>query len=627
MSASYTPAPIDGTGASSTYFDGVNISGDHRIDALIGDAKWGGGIGMGAVITYSFPKANSVWDDGVEEPGNRLRFFNKTEQALAREALQAWADIADITFVEVAETKQSVGDIRFARSSLVAPNAAYAYYPGAYASAGDVWVDPSFSLTSAYGIDVLLHEIGHALGLKHPFEGEVQLSPVEDNKTNTLMSYTYLDSAARGEPEAYDVLAIQFLYGKKGSDNEPLDIPISTWGGAGADVVKSGAGEDYMAGADGDDRLEAGAGKDDLYGEDGDDLLDGGDGDDYMAGGADEDILFGGAGADSLWGEDGDDFLIGGAGDDYIYGGEGRDIAMFETAFADLDVSVYGSGVRVMGEGDDFIYDVEAYIFGDVAYTQAAIDTLSAAEFYNWWNYVDGGAGNERLNGTDAGDYITGADGDDIVKSADGDDVIYGGAGEEIILSGAGRDMVYGGDDRDVIKSSHGDDVIEGGDGDDVILGGDGDDSIYGGGGDDVIKPGRGDDVVSGGDGDDVVIGFRANEIFLGGAGDDTLIGGLGGDILIGGADDDRLYGGPGRDIFRYYDANFGHDRIVLDFRPGSDAIDFRGSGLELDDVKLRQVGDKVVLKVIGVDSSIVIANDRYGPLAVSDFDDDVLLF
>jgi serralysin len=63
------------------------------------------------------------------------------------------------------------GDIRIARSS--APSTAWAYYPNAR-EGGDVWFGNRHGFDQprlgTYQFVVAIHELGHALGLKHPHE-------------------------------------------------------------------------------------------------------------------------------------------------------------------------------------------------------------------------------------------------------------------------------------------------------------------------------------------------------------------------------------------------------------------------------------------------------------------------
>jgi Ca2+-binding RTX toxin-like protein len=96
-------------------------------------------------------------------------------------------------------------------------------------------------------------------------------------------------------------------------------------GGGSRDQLAGGDGNDTILGGNGDDAIEGGAGDDSLAGGLGDDYADGGDGSDLIAGGADFDSLIGGAGSDSLAGGAGDDDLAGGSGDNTSTGGGGSD--------------------------------------------------------------------------------------------------------------------------------------------------------------------------------------------------------------------------------------------------------------------------------------------------------------
>lgn len=304
-------------------------------------------------------------------------------------------------------------------------------------------------------------------------------------------------------------------------------------------------------------QINGNARNNDITGGDGDETIDGGDGNDSVVGGG------------------GDDVLRDGEGNDTYFGGDGDDILEFTFGFDAFEFTNFGDNTifaRRGGETNRIDSSVEKISFNGVEQNFEALQFSNAGDFDDT---VTGSDAGERLNGGADNDLIVGDDGDDILKGRDGNDGILGGAGNEI------------------------------------VLGGNGDDTILGGAGNDTLKPGRGNDSLDGGEGDDILAGFRGDEILIGGAGNDTLLGNLDDDTLEGGSGDDRMQGGPGRDVFLYRDSDFGDDRIVRDFRVGSDTIDFSNVTdiNELADLNIRQVGTSTVISVIGGDASIVVGS------------------
>src|SRR5688572_21246688 len=106
------PTPTTGSAASS-----VPFTGDDLIDALLIGEKWGGALGTGFSVTYSFPDFDSVWSTNPNigygppgsgpEPGSvwepwsdDYRGLDATEQNAVRVAMQAWGAVANINPVE-----------------------------------------------------------------------------------------------------------------------------------------------------------------------------------------------------------------------------------------------------------------------------------------------------------------------------------------------------------------------------------------------------------------------------------------------------------------------------------------------------------------------------------------------
>jgi serralysin len=149
-----------------------------------------------------------------------------------------------------------------------------AYNANAYVYLDNVeWRGMTQNLTvGTQGYETLLHELGHALGLKHPFaesgdEGLAVLPGSEDNTSNTIMSYTSV-GGWHSTYRPYDIAALNWLYGGDGLRGE-LGIN-STTGGR------------YLTGSYKDDVLNGTQFNDTLQGNGGNDMIDGGAGTDTV---------------------------------------------------------------------------------------------------------------------------------------------------------------------------------------------------------------------------------------------------------------------------------------------------------------------------------------------------------
>jgi hypothetical protein len=406
---------------------------DPLVAALIGGLKWGAGPGAGADLTYSFPwttHPTAVFAGAFGNPYSNLsepsapehHGLNGAQIAAVRLALAGWAEVANLRFTEIAESDSSVGDLRVAWTSAANGNAwGWAYYPsGAYPSGGDIWLSTSAAddtnwLPGSGNFDGLLHEVGHALGLKHPFSAGVTLPASMNNKQYTVMAY---DAAPHGwfgrltisdssqsyrifpvnpeTPMVLDVAAIQHAYGantttRTGNDVYTFDpaTPFlrTLWDAGGDDTISvanfsRGCAIDLRPGSFSDIAIPSDPvpgwwtnsflptydGTQNLgiaYGVNIENAW-GGSGADVLQGNQLGNRLQGNAGADTLRGDAGRDTLEGGTGNDTLQGGSGTDAAVFSGPRGSYVVTRSGSTITVSGpDGVDHLTTLEHLVFSD----------------------------------------------------------------------------------------------------------------------------------------------------------------------------------------------------------------------------------------------------------------------
>ena len=525
------------------------------IDALLASNDTGGSIsnrwnfpsavGTSCTVTYSFLSAvpNYYTTDLASNPITNFQPFSEAMKTAARQALGLYSQICNITFTEAADS--DAVQIRFGRSDQDS-SSGFAYYPAyRYAVdgqgnvvpnsqavtniAGDVWIANGASQDAvapgAWGFHTLDHEIGHAIGLKHPFDAAINLPAGENTNQYSVMAYNEMAnnkalviqgnsatfaSIMPSTPMLYDIAAVQYLYGANmttATGNDRYGWTANSafyqtiWDAAGTDTIDASnytlrctinlnagsyssigirstqaelfmdapAGQGLYASTglyDGQNNLAIayGATIENALGGSANDSITGNTADNDLRGGAGNDTLDGGAGNDSLYGQDGDDSIDGGAGNDKLFGWIGND-SLNGGAGDDELYGDAGNDTLDGGAGTDFV-GIAAVRAG---YTLARANDGTVTVTNTTSGEVDTLRNVEGLGFSDGFVHLTqGAVGSWLYGSVF-DDSIAGTSGNDGLFGDTGNDSLSGGTGDDYFHAVAGDgaDTLDGGAGHD----------------------------------------------------------------------------------------------------------------------------------------------------------------
>lgn len=380
----------------------VSLSGQGYVDGVLGASAWSG------TVTYSFPALSSAYGAaatygyfdtpetiGIDVP-NILGTFRPATTSLvdaARYALEGKQpsgvlaanygfSIEGFTLANIVASNPGTTAIRMALTEFSDDRVGgFAGMPGTAVRAGDIWLNDDINLTARAGNKAwfnVIHEIGHAMGLKHPTVAAF------DGMEHTVMSYHSYVGATQtygnetlGYAQTYmrsDIAALQRLYGADFTTNQgdtvykwnpgngitlvngvsainpgANRIFATIWDGNGNDTfdlttyttgvqvdLRPGFGSSFSSSqkADLGSGHLASANIYNAYQYNGDarSLIENastGSGGDSLIGNQTRNVLRGMAGNDTLQGLAGNDYLIGGRGNDKLYGGTGADQFQF----------------------------------------------------------------------------------------------------------------------------------------------------------------------------------------------------------------------------------------------------------------------------------------------------------
>ncbi|MDJ0687196.1 MAG: M10 family metallopeptidase [Xenococcaceae cyanobacterium MO_188.B32] len=412
---------------------GADFTGNIYLDGIL----WGGNYwntSASGQIKYSF------WNSSTATFADD---WTTAEKKAMVKALNTWAAVADITFVDAGDNNlnATLGFYNVDDSELddsigrFSPPGTSNEGIGYFNWQGTGWDYNNGNRQGDYGFVTMIHELGHSLGLAHPHDdgGGSSIYPGVSSAFGdtgnyslnqgiyTTMSYNdgltasggdpgTLDYGYQGTPMAFDIAAIQHLYGANRNHNKGNNtyfLPTANASGTFYSSIWDTGGRDKISGS------RASAGVDINLNDATLNIADGAGAGGYLSsvtgifggftiangviienadGSNFNDEIIGNEFNNNLFGDDGNDTLIGGSGNDTLIGDSGNDRLVGYAEGKEYDVLRGGTGVDtfVLGNSSNVFYRGNGYAtIADFNWLSDYIEVKGTSsqywlEFGNW---------------------------------------------------------------------------------------------------------------------------------------------------------------------------------------------------------------------------------------------------
>ncbi|AFZ36103.1 Peptidase M10 serralysin [Stanieria cyanosphaera PCC 7437] len=392
------------------------------------------------IIPYSFLQPGSeFFDDNYGNIATQADSWLNYEIQAIQKGLQVWSNVANISFVPTANNS-STATLKFYSvdsEQLDSDNDSSTITLGRFNPPGEPGMgigyfnwegtgwDESGLQQGGYGFVTIIHELGHGLGLAHPHDdgGNSLIFPGVDSDDDTgtdglnqgiwtTMSYNDglvndpppgYNYGYQGTPSAFDIAAVQYLYGANmdyNTGNNIYELPVvngagtyyfTIWDAGGVDtitaqtatanatinlnqapLVGSNAGGylSKVTGIYGGATIAHGVTIENAIGGEGEDLIIGNSANNKLTGLEKSDRLSAGSGNDTLTGSNPDvydsgvgeyDTLTGGLGADLFVLGDNLESYYQDNGYATItDFSLAeGDKLQVFGSASDYMVQVD----------------------------------------------------------------------------------------------------------------------------------------------------------------------------------------------------------------------------------------------------------------------------